>query len=194
MESDETPDGVILVRISLFLLSSATLLFEINLTRLFSVAQFYHFAFMIVSLALLGFGASGTALSIYPKLISLPSLFILVWSGIGTAVSMLASYLLINWLPFDSFSIAWDFRQVFILVLHYTALATPFFFLWSCCWCPAIREAFTGRNHLCRKPDWLCSRLHFCPASPHVSGRGRGHFIQQCNRFSLRIDSISWSF
>ena len=31
-----------------------------NLTRIFSVAQFYHFAFMVVSLALLGFGASGT--------------------------------------------------------------------------------------------------------------------------------------
>jgi len=128
LESDETPAGVILVRVSLFLLSSATLLFEINLTRVFSVAQFYHFAFMIVSLALLGFGASGTALSIFPKLTYLPSLFILAWTGIGTAVSMLLSYMLINWIAFDSFSIAWDFRQVFILVLHYTALATPFFF------------------------------------------------------------------
>ena len=44
-------------RASLFLLSAATLIFEINLTRLFSVAQFYHFAFLVVSLALLGFGA-----------------------------------------------------------------------------------------------------------------------------------------
>jgi hypothetical protein len=35
----------------LFLLSAAALAFEINLTRLFSVAQFYHFAFMIVSTA-----------------------------------------------------------------------------------------------------------------------------------------------
>jgi hypothetical protein len=51
------------IRLSLFLLSAATLAFEINLTRLFSVAQFYHFAFMIVSVALLGFGASGTALA-----------------------------------------------------------------------------------------------------------------------------------
>jgi hypothetical protein len=55
--------------LSLFLLSAATLTFEINLTRLFSVAQFYHFAFMIVSIALLGFGASGTALSIFPALL-----------------------------------------------------------------------------------------------------------------------------
>ena len=52
----------------LFLLSAATLTFEISLTRLFSVAQFYHFAFMIGSLALLGFGASGTALAVLPRL------------------------------------------------------------------------------------------------------------------------------
>jgi hypothetical protein len=41
---------------------------------------------------------------------------------------MLGSYLLINQLPFDSFSIAWESRQVWILVLHYGALASPFFF------------------------------------------------------------------
>jgi len=52
----------------LFLLSAAALAFEINLSRLFSVAQFYHFAFMIVSIALLGFGASGTVLAIFPRL------------------------------------------------------------------------------------------------------------------------------
>jgi hypothetical protein len=51
----------------LFLLSAATLAFEVNLTRIFSVAQFYHFAFMIVSLALLGFGASGTFLTLFPR-------------------------------------------------------------------------------------------------------------------------------
>lgn len=38
---------------AILLLSLAALVFEINLTRLFSVAQFYHFAFMIASLALL---------------------------------------------------------------------------------------------------------------------------------------------
>jgi hypothetical protein len=54
-------------RLGLFLLSAAALIFEINLTRLFSVAQFYHFAFMIVSLALLGYGASGTALALFSR-------------------------------------------------------------------------------------------------------------------------------
>ena len=116
------------IRPTLFLISAATLTFEITLTRLFSVAQFYHFAFMIVSIALLGFGASGTALMIFPKLGRNDTCRTLGLFGLATGFSILGAYLLTNQLPFDSFSIAWDFRQVGILVLHYIALATPFFF------------------------------------------------------------------
>jgi hypothetical protein len=57
-----------LIYLGVFLLSASTLAFEIVLSRLFSIAQFYHFAFMTVSLALLGAGASGTALSVFPSL------------------------------------------------------------------------------------------------------------------------------
>ncbi len=115
-------------RISLFLLSAATLIFEINLSRLFSVTQFYHFAFMIVSLALLGFGASGTFLAIYPGLSHRRTDHTIGALALGTGLSMLGAYVLTNRLPFDSFSIAWDRRQVTILTLHYLALAMPFFF------------------------------------------------------------------
>jgi len=48
----------------LFILSAAGLAFEVTLTRVFALAQWYHFAFMSVSLALLGFGASGSALAL----------------------------------------------------------------------------------------------------------------------------------
>ena len=52
------------VYLSLLLLSAATLAFEVALTRVFALAQGHHFAFMAVSLALLGAGASGTFLSL----------------------------------------------------------------------------------------------------------------------------------
>jgi len=116
-----------LTQLGLFLLSAATLAFEINLTRLFSVAQFYHFAFMIVSLALLGFGASGSALALLPRWGRRRPEQALAWLALGFAVGGVGSFVLINWLPFDSFSIAWDRRQVGVLALHYLALATPFF-------------------------------------------------------------------
>lgn len=112
----------------LFLLSAATLFFEILLTRLFAVAQFYHFAFMIVSIALLGFGASGSVLAVIPRLSHGPARLLLSWCCLGAAVAMQGSLLLVNWLPFDSFSMAWDRRQVVVLVFHFLVLATPFFF------------------------------------------------------------------
>ena len=53
--------------LGLALLSAAALAFELTLTRLFSVTQWYHFAFLAVSVALLGYGASGTALTLAPR-------------------------------------------------------------------------------------------------------------------------------
>src|SRR3954453_12507528 len=41
------------------LVSFASLLLELGLTRLFSVVLFYHFAFLAISVALLGLGAGG---------------------------------------------------------------------------------------------------------------------------------------
>jgi hypothetical protein len=110
------------------LLSTAGLTFQVNLIRLFSVSQFYHFAFMIVSIAMLGYGASGTFLAISKSLSQRQPQRSISFLALATAVTILGSYLLINWLPFDSFSIAWDTKQIWILVLHYGVLALPFFF------------------------------------------------------------------
>jgi len=45
--------------LGVFLISLATLVLELTLTRLFSATMFYHFAFLAISLALFGAGASG---------------------------------------------------------------------------------------------------------------------------------------
>ena len=50
----------------LFLLSLATLLLEIALTRILSVSLWYHFGFLVISTALLGFGVSGMTLALWP--------------------------------------------------------------------------------------------------------------------------------
>jgi hypothetical protein len=112
----------------LFLLSAATLAFEITLTRIFSVAQFYHFAFMIVSLALLGFGASGTFLALAPRVREQTTTLQPVRLSWGFALAAVGSYMLTLYIPFDSFRIAHDWRQVLVLGIHYVALAAPFFF------------------------------------------------------------------
>jgi hypothetical protein len=45
------------------ILAGASIAYEILLTRLFSILLWHHFAYMIISVALLGIGASGTFLA-----------------------------------------------------------------------------------------------------------------------------------
>jgi hypothetical protein len=55
--ADQAPNRAVLF--GLALCSFAALLLELALTRLFSVVLFYHFAFLAISIALLGLGAGG---------------------------------------------------------------------------------------------------------------------------------------
>src|SRR4051794_2594346 len=52
----------------IFLLSLATLLLELSLTRVLSVGLWYHFGFLVISTALLGFGTSGVVLALWRRL------------------------------------------------------------------------------------------------------------------------------
>jgi len=112
------------------------MILESCLTRFLAVAQFYHFAFLAISLALLGFGASGTILGFLhvqsesgsesEKGLNVSQLLIL--AGTGFALSTGLAYLIINFLPFDSYSIAWDRRQILLFFLYYLVLTCPFLF------------------------------------------------------------------
>jgi len=53
-----------LLDVGIFLVSFAVLLVELLLTRIFSVTLYYHVSFMVVSLAMLGFGASGLVVTL----------------------------------------------------------------------------------------------------------------------------------
>src|SRR5271165_7252541 len=55
--TERAPDRAMLFGMALC--SFAALLLELALTRLFSVVLFYHFAFLAISIALLGLGAGG---------------------------------------------------------------------------------------------------------------------------------------
>jgi hypothetical protein len=113
--------------VGLALLSAAALAFEITLTRLFSVTQWYHFAFLAVSVALLGYGASGTALTLIPRWIRPPTTRRASTLASLFAAGVIGASVSINHLPFDSYRIAWERIQALYLVLYYLALAAPFF-------------------------------------------------------------------
>ena len=107
--------------------SAAVLMLEVVLTRVFAVAQFHHFAFVAVSLALLGFGAAGSFLYVWPRLGRGGPGRWATLAALQTA-AIIGGYLAANWVPFDSFTLAWDRRQILYLAVVYLALATPFFF------------------------------------------------------------------
>jgi len=48
---------------ALLLISASVLCYQVILVRAFSIGQWHHFAYMVISIALLGFGASGTLLA-----------------------------------------------------------------------------------------------------------------------------------
>ena len=49
------------------LLSVALIAFQVAIIQLLSYVQWYHYANMVISIALLGFGAAGTVLSLLRK-------------------------------------------------------------------------------------------------------------------------------
>lgn len=105
------------------LLSAAILMFELLLTRLFAVAEWYHFAFLSVSVALLGYACSGTILALVPLDIR-PRLIPVL--GVGLPMSLLGAYWVVNKVPFDSYQLAWDRRQIAYLIVYYLSLVVPF--------------------------------------------------------------------
>jgi spermidine synthase len=118
--------------ISIFLISASIISYEILLMRLFSIAQWHHFAYMIISLALLGFGASGTAIAILQRWILRYFKQAFIGCGIIYAYAAVGCFLLSQSVPFNPFMIIWDKRQYFYLLTNYIILFVPFFFGASC--------------------------------------------------------------
>ncbi len=117
--------------LGLFVLASAVLLFEINLIRVFSVSQFYHFAFLVITIVMFGNGAGGTLLASLPakkwKILSGNSWLFPGALSLATGILMLTSYILFNEFPFDSFRVVQKPSQLLVLGLHIFILSMPFF-------------------------------------------------------------------
>lgn len=112
----------------IFFISVASLGAEIVLTRLFTVAMGYPFAYLIISLALLGYGAAGAFLRVFPDRFSLLSEKRLVLCPALFSIGLILDYLLANQIPFDPVAILWDGKQLLHLFLILLLLLIPFFF------------------------------------------------------------------
>ena len=118
---------------AVFLLSLSALTFEVLLTRIFSVAQWNHLSFMVISIALFGFAASGTVLNILDtrrqdrgkKLTAIvPTTAILILYSL----SAITAFMVLNGIPLDYFRLPLEPIQTIYLLTAYLLLALPFFF------------------------------------------------------------------
>lgn len=109
--------------VGLALVAAALLLFELALMRLFAVAEWYHFAFLSVGVALLGNAVGGVAVA----LLGAPRARRIASGAAGALPwSIAAAYWAFNDIPFDSYRLAWEPRQFAYLALYYLGLALPF--------------------------------------------------------------------
>jgi hypothetical protein len=117
---------------AVFLVSLSALAFEVLLTRLFSITQWNHLSFMVISLALFGFAASGTFLNLITardhdrtrRLCADAALkhFLALFS-----LTTLSAFVVLQRLPLDYFRLPLEPVQAFYLLVAYLALALPFF-------------------------------------------------------------------
>jgi ABC-type multidrug transport system fused ATPase/permease subunit len=112
--------------------SAAALAYEILLTRLFAIVQWHHFAYMAISVALLGYGAAGTLVALFRSRLASRLIDVFALSAGGFGLTATACFLIAQALPFNALEFLWDPRQPFWLVAVYLSLFVPFFFAGIC--------------------------------------------------------------
>ncbi len=116
-----------------FIISLSSLSYEVLLTRYFSISQWNHLSFMVISIVLFGFAAAGSALSL---LESRRPGSILKFSGTGRqryllilySLAAAGSFLIVSRIPLDYFRMPLQWQQVLYLFITYLILMFPFFF------------------------------------------------------------------
>lgn len=114
----------------LLIVSLATLMYEILLTRIFSVTMWYHFAFVAVSIAMFGMTVGAMIVYLFPRLFSSAKLgFSLSLNALLFAVTIVISFYLHLQIRFTGPT---SMENLFYLGLTYVVIAVPFIFSGIC--------------------------------------------------------------
>lgn len=112
----------------IFLVSASLIAYQLALMRILSVAQFHHFAYMIISIALLGFGASGTFLHFLKGRFLKNFETAIFVACVACSSAMILSIFVLHFIHFDPFLLIWDIIKIWKLALFYLMIMLPFFF------------------------------------------------------------------
>ena len=126
-EDNSKPAREFSLALGLFLISAAILALEVLHVRILSVQMWYHHAYMVITMAFLGFAIAGTVTTVFPwftagnvssKLACLSTLF---------AVFVVVGHLLVSQVA-DEVSSVTSQGSKWMLVATYTLLLLPYFF------------------------------------------------------------------
>ena len=115
--------------LSLGILSASIIAFQLALMQVLSNVQWYHFAYMVISVALLGFGAAGTVLAFYRQWLQKYSGFLLpvFMISCGIAMTLVTDISQLSSIRFDSYLLFSSYSHIGRLLLSYLLFFIPFF-------------------------------------------------------------------
>lgn len=113
--------------LALAALAAGILLLELDLIRIFSFTIWHHFTFMVVSVALLGFGVSGVVLQVRPAL-GEPVTHRAAFYASAFSLTAIVAVVAITRIPLDPTRIASEPFQLVRLFAYYALLVIPFGF------------------------------------------------------------------
>ena len=128
---------------AILLISAAAIGYELLLMRVLSIVQWHHFAYMIISIALLGYGASGTFIALLRHRLEARFEAAFSASALLFSITRVVCFALGQRVPFNALELVWDSNQFLYLSLIYLVFFVPFFFAAVC-----IGLAFTCRQQV----------------------------------------------
>ena len=110
----------------LFFTSASVLAYEILLMRLLSISFWYHFAYMVISLALLGFGASGSFLFLLSRRVYKKMDGWLVLLAGAASLSFPLAFSVAKEIGLDPLNLVWQNKEWGKMAATYLVMAIPF--------------------------------------------------------------------
>lgn len=114
--------------VSIFFVSVAVIALQLMLMRALSLSHYYHFSYLVISTALLGFGASGTFLALFFDVIKRGFYSWNLFFHLCFLVSIPVSYATAQGLPLDTQYVLYSGEQLSLLFLYNLLIFIPFFF------------------------------------------------------------------
>lgn len=115
------------IHLSLFFLSVGVIALQMALMQALSVTKYSHFSYLVISTALLGFGASGTFLYLLEERILARVSFWFTFFFFTFTVSVPLCYLAAQYLPLDIRYLFYTADQLFLYLVYVLLIFIPFF-------------------------------------------------------------------